>query len=120
MTEHTFSAQLGCRYLLDAPEPVDARTVLVVALHGFGQTPEDMLRLTRHMVGPHHAIAAIEGPYAFFMGGGSDKVGYGWITNRRPAESIRLHQEMVSHTLEDAGARLALPAERRILLGFSQ
>jgi predicted esterase len=120
MTEHTFAARLACRYLLDPPEPVDARTVLVAALHGFGQTPEDMLRLSRHMAGPHHAIAAIEGPYAFFLGAGSDKVRYGWITNRRPAESIRLHQEMVGHTLEDAGARLALPAERRILLGFSQ
>src|SRR5664280_1558864 len=120
MTERTFSARLGCRYLLHVPDNIGPRTVLVAALHGFSQTPEDMLRLTRHMVGPHHAIAAIEGPYAFFLGAGSDKVGYGWITNRRPAESIRLHQEMVGHVLEDAGARLALPAERRILLGFSQ
>jgi predicted esterase len=102
------------------PETVGARTVLVAALHGFSQNPEDMLRLTRRMVGPHQAIAAIEGPYGFFLGTGSDQVGYGWITNRRAAESIRLHHEMVRHVLEEAGSELAIPAERRVLLGFSQ
>ena len=120
MGERTFSARLGCRYLLDVPENIGARTVLVSALHGFSQNPEDMLRLTRHMVGPHHAIAAIEGPYGFFLGVGSDQVGYGWITSRRPAESIRLHHEMVLHVLEEAGGELAIPAGRRVLLGFSQ
>jgi predicted esterase len=120
MEERTFSARLGCRYLLRAPEHTDSRTVLVVALHGFSQNPEDMLSLTAEMVGPRPAIAAIEGPYGFFLGVGVQKVGYGWITSRRPAESIRLHHEMVSHVLEEAGDELAIPAERRVLLGFSQ
>jgi predicted esterase len=79
-----------------------------------------MLSLTRDMVGPHQAIAAIEGPYGFFLGVGADKVGFGWITSRRPAESIRLHHEMVRHVLEEAGNGLAIPAQRRVLLGFSQ
>jgi predicted esterase len=120
MTERTYSARLACRYLLDVPEDLDARSALVAALHGFGQNPEDMLSLTRHMVGPHHAVAAIEGPYAFFLGMGTDRVGYGWITSRRPADSIRLHHDMVRHVLEEAGSDLAIPAERRVLLGFSQ
>jgi len=120
MKERTFSARLGCRYLLHAPDEIGPSTVLVAALHGFSQNPEDMLSLTREMVGPHHAIAAIEGPYAFFLGMGTDKVGYGWITSRRPAESIRLHHEMVGHVLEEAGRELAIPAQRRVLLGFSQ
>ena len=120
MEERTFSARLGCRYLLRVPEHTDSRTVLVVALHGFSQNPEDMLSLTAEMVGPRPAIAAIEGPYGFFLGVGVQKVGYGWITSRRPAESIRLHHEMVSHVLEEAGHELAIPAERRVLLGFSQ
>jgi predicted esterase len=120
MTERTFSARLGCRYLLHVPEETGARTVLVAALHGFSGNAEDMLRLTGHMVGGRQAIAAIEGPYGFFRGTGSSEVGYGWITNRRAAESIRLHHEMVRHVLEEAGSELAIPAERRVLLGFSQ
>jgi predicted esterase len=120
MMERTFSARLGCRYLMNVPEKIDERTVLVAALHGFGQNSEDMLRLTRHMVGPRPAIASIEGPNGFFLGTALDKVGYGWITSRRPAESIRLHHEMVHHVLAEAGSELAIPAERRVLLGFSQ
>jgi predicted esterase len=120
MMERTFSARLGCRYLLDAPGNAGPRTVLVAALHGFSQNAEDMLALTRQMVGPDPAIAAMEGPYGFFLGVGSDQVGYGWITSRRPAESIRLHHEMVRHVLEEAGKELAIPVERRVLLGFSQ
>src|ERR1039457_6307625 len=120
MMERTFTARLGCRYLLHVPENADTHTVLVAALHGFGQNAEDMLRLTRHMVGPRHAIAAIEGPYGFFLGTGTDQVGYGWITNRRPAGSIPLQHKMVRYVLEEAVSELAIPAERRVLLGFSQ
>jgi predicted esterase len=120
MTERTFSARLGCRYLLHLPEKMDARTVLVAALHGFSGNAEDMLRLTLRMTGPHHVIAAIEGPYGFFVSSEADRVGYGWITNRRPAESIHLHHEMVLHVLEEAGRELDIPSQRRVLLGFSQ
>jgi predicted esterase len=120
MTERTFTAHLSCRYLLHLPEKVDARTVLVAALHGFSGNAEDMLGLTLRMAGPHHAIAAIEGPYGFFVSSEANRVGYGWITNRRAAESIRLHHEMVLHVLEEGGRECSIPAERRILLGFSQ
>jgi len=111
---------MGCRYLLQAPPRIDSNTVLVAALHGFSGNAEDMLRLTSLLVGPHQAVAAIEGPYGFFLGAGTEKVGYGWITSRRPADSIRLHHDMVRHVLEEAGTELAIPPERRILLGFSQ
>jgi predicted esterase len=120
MTERTFAARLTCRYLLDPPAAAGERTALVVALHGFSQNPEEMLKLTRPLVGERHAIAALEAPYGFFLKAGSGQVGYGWITSRRPADSIRLHQEMVAHTLEEAGRELGIPPERRILLGFSQ
>jgi phospholipase/carboxylesterase len=120
MLEQTFSARLSCRYVLHVPEKIDEGTVLVAALHGFSGNAEDMLRLTLQTTGPHHAIAAIEGPYGFFVSSEANRVGYGWITNRRPAESIRLHHEMVLHVLEEAGREWNIPAERRILLGFSQ
>ena len=73
MMERTFSARLGCRYLLHVPENLDVRTVLVAALHGFGGNAEDMLRLAGNMVGPRQAVAAIEGPYGFFLGTGTDQ-----------------------------------------------
>jgi phospholipase/carboxylesterase len=114
-----FSVPLDCHYLLRAPDHVDERTPLVVALHGFGGTPEDMLRRTDRLFATPPVIAALEGPYRFFLPAGRD-VGYGWITSRRADESIRLHRDMVLRVLEEAGAQFGIPAERRLLAGFSQ
>ena len=115
--ERSFAARLDCRYLLRPGEPGGA---LVVALHGFSRDAETMLRLTEMLVGPEHAIASLEAPYGFFLKADTRDVGYGWATSRRHADSVRLHHDMVRHTLESAGAELGIPASRRVLLGFSQ
>jgi predicted esterase len=114
--ERIFSARLDCRYLLRAGEPGGA---LVVALHGFGSNPVVMLRLTEMLVGTRHAIASLEAQSGFFLVEDRN-VGYCWATNRRRADSVRLHHDMVRHTLEEAGSELGIPRERRVLLGFSQ
>ncbi len=116
----TFSARLDCRYLLRPPAPAGPATLLVAALHGFGQTPDSMLHLTAKMFGAQHAIASIEGPNQFFLDAKAQEVGFGWITSRHPSSSIRLHHDMVRHVLNDAGREYGIPPERRILLGFSQ
>ena len=65
-------------------------------------------------------IAALQGPYQFFRGARNQEVGYGWITNRNPIESIRLHRDMVIHALDEAGRQFGIPPDRRLLIGFSQ
>jgi phospholipase/carboxylesterase len=115
-----FSVRLDCHYLLRAPDAVDVRTPLVVALHGFGANPETMLHLTARLFDRPPVLAALQGPYQFFLGAKNQEVGYGWITNRRPAESIRLHRDMVSHVLDEAGREFGIPPDRRLLAGFSQ
>jgi predicted esterase len=116
----TFSVRLDAHYLLRVPEAVDARTPLLVTLHGFGENPETMLQLTEKMFDQRPVIAALQGPNQFFLGADTSKVGYGWITSRQPADSIRLHRDMVLHVLEEVGREFAIPPERRLLVGFSQ
>src|SRR5215831_12001180 len=116
----TFSARLDCHYQVWAPERIDARTALVVTLHGFGQTPEMMLGLTRKLFGGRHVVASIEGPNQFFLDGGASRAGCGWISNRHPAPAIRLHHDMVLQVLNEAGREYGIGPERRILAGFSQ
>lgn len=118
--DRSFSARLDCHYLLQAAESIDARTPLVVALHGFGANPEVMLPLTARLFPNPVVIASLQGPNQFFLGQTTRDVGFGWNTNRRPAESIRLHHEMVLHVFEEAGREFGIPSERRILVGFSQ
>jgi phospholipase/carboxylesterase len=119
----TFSARLDCHYLVQAPGVLDARTLLVVTLHGFGQTPETMLPLTADLVGRRHVIASLQGPHGFFLPGEPGRrleVGYCWVTSRHSPSEIRLHHDMVNHVLCEAGREYGIPPERRLLVGFSQ
>ena len=117
--DRSFSARLDCHYLLQTPDVVDPKTLLVVTLHGFGANPEAMLGLTARLFSMQPVIASLQGPYQFFQNPNLE-VGYGWITNKRPAESIRLHHDMVSRALEEVGGEFGIPPARRLLLGFSQ
>jgi phospholipase/carboxylesterase len=118
--DRSFQARLDCHYLLQVPDHVDERTPMVVTLHGFGSNPEDMLKLTDRLFDTPPVIAALQGPYQFFLTPAAREVGYGWITNRRPSESIRLHRDLVAHVLEEAGRQFGIPGNRRLLVGFSQ
>jgi predicted esterase len=119
--EHrTFSARLDCHYLLRPPADVNESTLLVAALHGFGSNPEVMLRLTETLLGPRHAIAALQAPSQFFLAQHSNEVGYCWATQKHSDDSVRLHHEMLLHVLDEAGREQGIPAERRLLVGFSQ
>jgi len=120
MQDQTFSARLDCHYLLLTPDVVDAHTLLVVTLHGFGADPGGMLQPTARLFAGQPIIASLQGPNQFFLGAATRGVGYGWITSRRPDESIRLHQDMVLHVVNEAGAHFGIPCERRLLVGFSQ
>ena len=118
--DRSFSARLDCHYLLQGPDRVDERTPLVVTLHGFGSNPEGMLEQTARLFDTPPVIAAVQGPYQFFLSTNLREVGYGWITSRRPSESIRLHRDMIQHVLDEVGSEFGIPSARRFLAGFSQ
>jgi predicted esterase len=119
--EHrTFSARLDCHYLLHAPTDIGASTLLVETLHGFGSNPEIMLRLTERLLGRQHVIAALQAPSQFFLAQNSSEVGYCWATPKHSLESVRLHHDMLRHTLDEVGRQFAIPPQRRLLIGFSQ
>jgi phospholipase/carboxylesterase len=118
--DRTFSARLDCHYLLQEPDAIDSKTPLVLTLHGFGQNARPMLGLTARLFDGAVMVAALQGPNQFFLGQMERGVGYGWMTNRHPAEAIRLHHDMVQHVFEEVGRPYGIPRERRVLVGFSQ
>jgi predicted esterase len=79
-----------------------------------------MLKMTARLFEVRPVIAALQGPFQFFLSTAAREVGYGWITNRGPAESIRLHHEMVLYVLDEVGSEFGIPKDRRLLVGFSQ
>ena len=119
--QRSFDARLECHYLLQTPVTIDERTLLVLALHGYGSNPEVMLRLTKTMLGPGHVIASMQAPSQFFPSNTPDGVvGYCWGSPAHPQASVRLHHEMLLHVAREVGGRFGIGAERRLLVGFSQ
>jgi phospholipase/carboxylesterase len=97
---------------------------LLVALHGYGGNKRSMGRLVRPALPAGFALASLQGPHPHLIRPEDSSkplgVGFGWISNWKPEESIALHHAAIDAIL----ARLA--PERRIdpaavfLLGYSQ
>jgi predicted esterase len=119
---HTFTTQLDCRYLLHVPNSAPAADLLVLALHGYGMTPETMLRLTVGLVGERFPVAALQAPFQHYqaLAGASSTAAYNWGIRDHWASGVRLHHEMVQQALVSLRARFNLSADRCLLAGFSQ
>lgn len=109
-------------YLLHVPPRVDERTLLVLTLHGFGQNPEAMLRLTVPSVGEDCIVASLQAPNQDYLSGNptSHDVGYNWGTRKHPELNIRLHHRIVRGVRARLRERFGVPASRTLLMGFSQ
>jgi predicted esterase len=118
---YSFEMRLECHYLLHVPARIGNRTLLVLALHGYGSNPDVMLRLTRTMLGPDHVIASVQAPSQFFAPNAPEgTVGYCWASPAHPRSSVRLHHEMLLHVAGEVGERFGIGADRKLLVGFSQ
>lgn len=111
----TFELRRPARYLFSQGESTPFR---VVALHGYGMTAEEMLGLSRQLLGPEPDIAALEAPNAFNLGRDprTTACGYNWGTRETAEFHIELHHQMVNGLLEQlrwAGCDV-------LLLGYSQ
>ncbi len=120
--QHTFPARLECRYLVHAPAKISEKTVLVVALHGYGSNPETMLRLTVPLIGVEHIVAAIQAPNQHYAGGPSADAAaaYNWGIRDHWESTVQLHHDMVRATLAELRDRFQVTASRCLLMGFSQ
>jgi len=118
----TASVTLPVAYLLHVPPRVDQRTLLVLALHGFGSNPEAMLRLSAPAVGEGAIVASLRAPNQHYLSvsPASEDVGYNWGTRRHPDLNIRLHHDIVRVVAAQLRARFDIPARRTLLMGFSQ
>jgi predicted esterase len=118
----TIRVSLEAAYLLHLPPHIDDRTVLVLALHGFGSNPEAMLRLSVAAVRENCIVASIRGPNQHYLSGDptGDEVGYNWGTRRHSELNIQLHHEIVRTVGASLRARFFIPEGRTVLMGFSQ
>lgn len=119
-TDEFFQVPLGCRCLFD-PGAEAVSPYGVLALHGYGMTPEIMLALTRKLLGPRPFIGALAAPHQHYAALGPQAATvYNWGTRHHWPDAIRLHHAMVDEGLARLAHHAALEPGRLVLLGFSQ
>src|SRR5437899_9013005 len=110
--QRSFQARIECRYLLQRPAAAGDRSLLVLALHGYGSNPEVMLRLTRTMFGPEPVIASLQALSAFYTAQKPDSaVGYSWATSATTQSAVRLHHEMLLRVMDATEERFRIGPE---------
>jgi predicted esterase len=124
---HSAAVHLEAEYLLHVPPLVDERTLLVLTLHGYGSSPEAMLRLSAMALGEDAIIASLRAPNQHYLSSGAlgtpapgSEIGYNWGTTRHAALNIQLHHEIVRTVSAELRARFGIPARHLVLMGFSQ
>lgn len=76
------------------------------------------------MAPPEFALATLQGPHQHIREpkekGGPLRFGFGWLTNFRTEESVRVHHDAVAEMIDTLVADKTVDPERIFLLGFSQ
>jgi predicted esterase len=103
---------------------VRKRWPLLIALHGYEGDKDSMMRVARRIAGGRMVVMALQGPYQFFLRDGDDpknyRVGFGWGTTYKMAESVELHHRSLRALVALAARRYHADRRRVFLLAFSQ
>lgn len=124
---HSVTVHLEAEYLLQVPTAVDANTLLVLTMHGYGSNPEVMLQFSAAVLGEEPIIASLRAPNQHYLATGElgapvlgSEIAYNWGTTRHAALNIQLHHEMVRTISAELRERFQIPARHVVLMGFSQ
>lgn len=120
----SFDLAVPHHYLISVPEKTAPGPLpLLIALHGYGGDMTSMLRLAQTIAGDEMASASLQGPHQFWFPAVDSeprRVGFGWLTPFRPAESQLRQQEFVLRVIEEACGLYRCDPGRVFLMGFSQ
>jgi predicted esterase len=113
------SASYADLYLPERP-----RAPLLVALHGYGGNKRSMARLAAPALPEGFALASLQGTHPHLIRPEDRSkplgVGFGWVSNWKPEESIAMHHAAVDAVLDRLSAEGRIDPAAVFLLGFSQ
>lgn len=120
-TDLSLTAAVNLYYDLHVPEGIESPEPLLIAVHGYGAHKRYMMREAKLVAPDGFVIASVQAPYQHFRQTADGyKVGFGWLTDFRPEESVGLHHkflnDLISKLVDDG---LVDPAQL-FLYGFSQ
>lgn len=116
----TLKTEITLYYDLYVPD--DAQNApLLIAVHGYGAHKRYMMREARAVAPDDFVIASVQGPHQHFRPTVDGyRIGFGWLTEHKPEEYIRLHHDFLLRVIDKLAADGLIDRSRIYLYGFSQ
>ncbi len=120
-TDLTMKAELSLYWDLYVPDGLAAPAPLLIAVHGYGAHKRYMMREAKLVAGDKYVIAAIEAPHPHYRPTSDGyRIGYGWLSDQKPEQHIRLHHKFVLDVIDKLDADGVIARSRIFMYGFSQ
>ncbi|HEV7699656.1 MAG TPA: hypothetical protein VGO43_05465 [Pyrinomonadaceae bacterium] len=119
-TDLSVTAQINLYYDLYVPDGA-ANAPLLIAVHGYGAHKRYMMREARSVAPDNFVIASIQAPHPHFRRTDDGyRVGYGWLSDKRSEEYVRLHHKFVIDVIDHLDDEGLIERSHIYLYGFSQ
>ena len=120
-TDKTVKAEINLYHDLFVPDGASANAPLLIAVHGYGAHKRYMMREARAVAPDGWAIASIQAPHQHFRKTDDGfRVGFGWLTEHKPEEYVRLHHDFILRLIDKLASDKTIDPARIFLYGFSQ
>src|SRR5258706_2457972 len=115
------TAEINLYYDLFTPEKIEKPAPLLIAVHGYGAHKRYMMREARAVADDKFVIAAIQAPHPHFRKTDDGyRVGFGWLSDQKSEEYVRLHHKFVLDVIEKLALDGLIERKRVFMYGFSQ
>src|SRR5687767_1924673 len=119
-TDLTLKAEINLYYDLVVPDGA-REAPLLIAVHGYGAHKRHMMREARKVAPENFVIASVQGPHQHFRQTADGyRVGFGWLSEHKPDEYIRLHHDFLLRIIDKLDSDKMIDTSRICLYGFSQ
>ena len=120
-TDLKVTAEISLYYDLFVPGTTGPPAPLLIAVHGYGAHKRYMMREARLIAPDNFVIASVQGPHQHFRRKDDGyRVGFGWLTDHRPEENVRLHHDFLLNIIDKLETDELIDRKRIFLYGFSQ
>jgi len=120
-TDLSMTAEIKLYYDLYEPENLTKPAPLLITVHGYGAHKRYMMREARQIAPENFVIVSLQAPHPHFRR--TDKgyrIGFGWLTDDKPEDSVALHQKFILDVIEKLKSEEIIDEKRIYLYGFSQ
>jgi len=120
-TDLTVKAEIDLYFDLYIPENLKRPAPLLISIHGYGAHKRYMMKEARRIAPGGFVIASLQGPHQHFRKTDDGyRVGFGWLTDHRPEESVALHHKFILDVIAKLDADETIDTSQIFLFGFSQ